>query len=309
MSIKGRDKKCVAALHWQSWVVDFFSIRDEKNVEKILNAGLELAKKNDNDLIILDTAGRLQTDDQLMKELRIIKKIATPTEIIFVADGMSGQEILNVADEFNKKLKLSSIIITKLDSNTKGGAALSLASYLNLPISFIGTGEKVSNFEVFHPDRMASRILGLGDIKTLTEKAMEVNDENVNERIMRKMLSGNFDLDDLMLSMAQMNKMGSLSSLSKMLPGMKVSDKQSETADKKMKYFQILISSMTLKEKRNPKLLKHPKRKERILKGSGITIQELNELLRQFERSQKQMKEMAKYIKSGKIPNLNNGLR
>ncbi len=285
--------------------VDFFAIRDEKNVEKILKEGLEFAQKNDNDLIMLDTAGRLQTDDNLMNELKNIKKIAKPSEIIFVADGMAGQEILNVAKEFNIQLKLNSVIITKLDSNTKGGAALSISSALKVPISFIGTGEKISNFEVFHPDRMASRILGLGDIKTLTEKAMEVSDQGSQERMMRKMLAGNFDLEDLMVSMEQMSKMGSLGSMAKMIPGLKISDKQSNFADDRMKTFKVLIGSMTLKEKRNPKLLKHPKRKERVLKGSGRTIQEYNELLRQFEKSQKQMKEVAKMIKSGRMPNLN----
>ena len=284
---------------------DFFSIRNEKNVDKILKEAFKFAEKNENDLIILDTAGRLQTDEKLMTELVNIKKIAKPSEIIFVVDSLSGQEILNVAKEFNNKLNLSSFIITKLDSESKGGASLSICYALKLSISFIGVGEKISNLEVFHPDRMASRILGLGDIKTLTEKVAEFSDENDQERMLRKMMSGTFDLEDLLISMSQMSKIGSLGSVSKMMPGMNISDKMSDVADKKMKHFTVLINSMTGKEKKNPKLLKHPKRKNRILIGSGRNVQELNELLRQFEKSQKQMKEIGKIIKSGKVPNFN----
>ncbi len=288
--------------------VDFFSIRDEKNVQKILKEALEFAKKNDNDLIILDTAGRLQTDKELMDELVQVKKVAKPDEIIFVADSMQGQEIMNVAEAFNNSLKISSFIITKLDSNSKGGAAISIRKKLNVPISFIGTGEKISEFELFHPDRMVSRILGLGDIKTLTEKSLDLGvDENSQERLMRKMLSGTFDLEDLLLSMEQIKKMGSLSSITNMIPGMKISNKQNDFAEDRMKTFTYLINSMTQKEKRNPKLLKYPKRKERVLKGSGRTIQELNELLRHFEKTQKQMKEMGKYIKAGKLPPMSGG--
>jgi len=285
---------------------DFFADREEKNVAVIAEKAKAYAKEIDADLIILDTAGRLQTDEALMTELEQVKKITKPSEIIFVADAMSGQEIINVAEEFDNRLKLTATIISKLDSDAKGGAALSITSKLRIPIAFIGTGEKLDQLEVFHPDRMAGRLLGLGDIETLTEKAQEISDEKSQERMMRKMMSGNFDLDDLMESMQQMQKMGSLGGLMKMLPGMKVSEAQTEAAEKKMVYYSVLISSMTKDEKRKPNLLKLPKRKQRVLKGSGRSVQELNELLRQFERSQKQMKEVAKMLKSGKMPNMGN---
>lgn len=285
-------------------MMDFFSIRDTKNVEKITKEALKFAEKNDNDLIIFDTAGRLQTDDELMNELVSVKKIIKPSEIIFVSDAMAGQEILNVVSTFDEKLSLTSAIITKLDSNAKGGTALSLSTLIGLRIMFIGTGEKISNFEVFHPDRQASRLLGLGDIETLIEQANEVSDENQQEKMYRKIMSGKYDLDDLLNSMKQVAKMGNLGSLSKMLPGANLNEGQIESAETKMKYFEVLINSMTLKERRNPKILKHPKRKNRVLNGSGRTVQEFNDLLRQFEKSQKQMKEMAKYIKMGKMPNM-----
>ncbi len=288
-------------------MVDFYCERDNNNVDKIAKNAMKFAKKNDNDLVLIDTAGRLQTDEELMSELESIKSITKPSEIIFVADAMSGQEILNVADTFNKKLKLTSAIITKLDSDAKGGASLSLTSALNLKIMYIGTGEKIANLEIFYPDRQASRMLGLGDIKTLIETAQEVSDENSQERMMRKMMAGKYDLDDLLESMRQMAKMGNLGAVAKMLPGAKINESQIETAEKKMKYYEVLINSMTLKERRNPKVLKHPSRKERIIKGSGRTIQEYNELLRQFDQSQKQMKEMVKYIKMGKMPNMGGG--
>jgi signal recognition particle subunit SRP54 len=287
--------------------IEFYSEKQTKDVKRILKDAMAYAKFNDNDLIILDTAGRLQTDAELMDELKYIKKEVRPTETIFVADAMSGQELINVAEEFNNQIKLTSAIITKLDSNAKGGAALSLAKKIGVPINFIGTGEKVSDFEQFHPDRMAGRILGLGDIQTLTEKASEFSNESDNERMMRKMLSGQFDLNDLMESMNQVKKMGSLTSIANMIPGAKINQKQSDAANKKMEYFQFLMDSMTDKEKKNPKLLKHPSRKSRIISGSGRTAQEYNILIRDFDKSQKQMKSMAKMIKSGKMPNMNNG--
>ena len=285
-------------------MIDFFSIRDTQDVDKITKAALKFAKDNDNDLIILDTAGRLQTDERLMKELESVKKISKPTDIIFVSDAMVGQEILNVAETFNDRLTLTSAIITKLDSDARGGAVLSLSSAIGLKIMYIGTGEKISNLEIFHPDRQASRMLGMGDIETLTEKVQEVSKEGSQEKMMRKIMSGKYDLDDLMESMSQMAKMGSLGSVLKMIPGASLSQTQIDSAEKKMIRFEILINSMTKNERKNPKILKHPKRKERVLKGSGRPVQEFNELLRQFDQSKKQMKEMAKYIKMGKMPNM-----
>lgn len=288
---------------------DFYSEREQKDVKKIVNEAISFAKFQGNDLIILDTAGRLQTDEELMDELKMIKKVSNPKEIIFVADGMAGQELINIAEEFNNYIGLTSAIITKLDSNAKGGAALSLAQMLNLKIRFIGTGEKVGDFELFHPDRMASRILGLGDIETLVEQAEDVLDESANEKMMRKMMSGKFDLFDLMESMEAMNKMGSMGAMTKLIPGMKaMSQKAEDGAQEKMDSFKILINSMTRKEKRDPKVIKHPKRAARIIKGSGRTQKELNTLLRDFDKSKKQMKQMTQMIKSGKMPNLGGGM-
>jgi len=285
-------------------MIDFFSIRETQDVDKIAKEAIKFATKNGNDLIILDTAGRLQTDDKLMKELQSVKKITKPTDIVFVSDALVGQEILNVAKVFDEKLSLTSAIVTKLDSDARGGAVLSLSSAIGLKIMFIGVGEKISNLEIFHPDRQASRMLGMGDIETLTEKIQENSSEGNQEKMFRKIMSGNYDLDDLMDSMRQMAKMGSLGSVVKMLPGMSISESQIESAEKKMVKFEILINSMTKKERQNPKILKHPKRKERVINGSGRPVQDFNELLRQFDQSKKQMKEMAKYIKMGKMPNM-----
>ncbi len=288
-------------------MVDFYAERGNQNVEKIAKNALKFAKKNGNDLIMVDTAGRLQTDDELMSELESIKSIFKPSEIMMVVDVMAGQEILNVAETFNDRLKLTSAIITKLDSDAKGGAALSLAQSIGLKIMYIGTGEKISNLEMFHPDRQAGRLLGLGDIATLTERAAEISNESDQERMMRKIMAGQFDLDDLLESIKQMSQMGSLSGVAKMLPGMKINESQITSAESKLSNYTVLIGSMTSKEKKNPKILKHPSRKDRVIKGSGKTVQDFNNLLRDFEKSQKQMKEMAKYIKMGKMPNMGGG--
>ncbi|CRX37279.1 / ffh / signal recognition particle srp54-like protein /:157468 Forward [Candidatus Hepatoplasma crinochetorum] len=289
--------------------VDFYSDREEKDVAKLAQNALKFADQNNHDLIILDTAGRLQTDQKLMEELQVIKKIFLPTNIIFVADGFSGQEILNVAEEFNNKLKLSSIIVTKMDSNTKGGSIFSLAYSLKVPISYLGTGEKIANLEIFYPNRIASRILGLGDIETLTEKAQELGDEKAQEKMFRKMMAGKFDLDDLLVSMEQLSKMGNLGAITKLLPSFgklrNISEEKINSAQTKLEIYKILINSMTQRERKNPRLLKHQKRKERILKGSGRTAQEYNDLLRQFERMQKQIMQLAKVLKAGKMPDLN----
>lgn len=289
--------------------VDFYSDRNEKDVAKLAQNALKFADQNNHDLIILDTAGRLQTDQKLMEELQVIKKIFLPTNIIFIADGFSGQEILNVAEEFNNKLKLSSIIVTKMDSNTKGGSIFSLAYALKVPISYLGTGEKIANLEIFYPDRIASRILGLGDIETLTEKAQELGDEKAQEKMFRKMMAGKFDLDDLLVSMEQLSKMGNLGAITKLLPSFgklrNISEEKINSAQTKLEIYTILINSMTQRERKNPRLLKHQKRKERILKGSGRTAQEYNDLLRQFERMQKQIMQLSKVLKAGKMPDLN----
>ncbi|CAM9105211.1 signal recognition particle protein [Mycoplasma todarodis] len=268
--------------------------------QDIVTEALEFAKENDHDLIIIDTAGRLSIDEELMNELVDIKKIAKPQEIFYVADALSGQDIINVATTFHERLSLTGSIITKLDSDARGGAALSITKILNLPIVFIGTSEKMSGLDQFHPDRMAERILGMGDVLSLIEKAQDVLDEDKSTRMANRMANGHFDLDDLLEQLQQMKKLGKLGSILKMIPGAQnISKDKIEAADRKQKLFEILISSMTKQERKNPKLLKNAKRKQRIMAGSGRTAQEYNSLVNEFERMAKQMKQMAKAMKDG----------
>ncbi|MHA3796048.1 signal recognition particle protein [Mycoplasma sp. VS31B] len=280
--------------------VDYFEQGVDVPTETIVQNALSYANENKNDLIIIDTAGRLAIDEKLMDELANIKKIAHPDEIFFVADALSGQDIINVASAFHEKLKLSGVIITKLDSDARGGAALSLRQVLNIPIRFIGTGEKTSNLELFHPDRMAERILGMGDVMTLIEQASEAIDEDKAKNMVERIFSGNFTLDDLMEQIKQMKQMGKFSKILKMLPGNlagKIDESEIDKAEEKMQLYQILMSSMTKQERKNPKLLKQASRKERILKGSGRSAQEYNKLLNDFDAMSKKMTQIAQNFK------------
>ena len=291
--------------------VDFYENGVDKKAYEIVSEGLDVASKNGNDFVIVDTAGRLQTNVELMEELVEIKKIYNPDEILLVVDAMAGQDIINVAQEFNKYLKLTGLIITKLDSDARAGATLSLTSLIKVPIKFTGIGEKIGSLDIFYPDRMADRILGLGDIMTLAEKAADVYDEKQARNAMQRMLSGKMDLEDLLKQMEQLNKMGSLSGLMKMMPT-KLNDKISENKvnemEEKMKVWKILLSSMTLKERRNPKLFKKfPSRKLRVVKGSGRNMDELNKLLKQWETARDKMAEAGKMLQSGKNPFGKNG--
>ncbi|MCK5945834.1 MAG: signal recognition particle protein, partial [Mycoplasmataceae bacterium] len=282
-------------------VIDVYENGTKETPVKIVTDALKKAKKDEYDFVIVDTAGRLSIDEELMKELVDIKKVAKPQEIFFVADALSGQDIINVAKTFDDNLSLTGSIITKLDSDARGGAALSIRQMLNIPIRFAGTGEKVSNLELFHPDRMADRILGMGDMLTLIENASEVIDEKKSKKMMNRMISGRFDLDDLMDQLNQMKKMGKMSKIIKMIPGMagKIDESKMSSAEKKFSLFEIIISSMTKKERKNPKLLKQNTRKQRIMKGSGRNAQEYNSLVNEFDRMAKQMKQMAKQMKDG----------
>ncbi|MFV8499802.1 signal recognition particle protein [Mycoplasma sp. VS424B] len=280
--------------------VDYYEQGVNIPAETIVENALAKAHENKNDLIIIDTAGRLSIDEKLMDELVNIKKIAHPDEIFFVADALSGQDIINVASTFNDKLKLTGVIITKLDSDARGGAALSLRQVLNIPIRFIGTGEKTSNLDLFHPDRMAERILGMGDVMTLIEQASENIDEDKAKNMVERIFSGNFTLDDLMEQIKQMKQMGKFSKLLKMLPGnlaSKIDESEIDKAEEKMQLYQILMSSMTKQERKNPKLLKQASRKERILKGSGRSAQEYNKLLNDFDAMSKKMAQIAQNFK------------
>ncbi|MBN3534363.1 signal recognition particle protein [Mycoplasma procyoni] len=276
--------------------IDVYSEKDNKSAEDIVTNGLKKAKEENYDFVVIDTAGRLSIDEKLMQELINIKEIARPDEIFFVSDSLSGQDIINVAKTFDEYLKLTASIITKLDSDARGGAAFSIAKIINIPIAFIGTGEKISNFDLFHPDRMADRILGMGDVLSLIEKAEEVIDKNKAEKLGKKFLSGNFNLDDLLESLGQMKKMGKFSKLLKLIPGLpkNIDLTKMDGVDDKIRLYEILISSMTIEERKNPKLLKNASRKNRIIKGSGRSNQEYNQLVNEFEMFSKRMKEMSK---------------
>ncbi len=280
--------------------VDVFDKGIDDTPQNIVEESLIRAKEKESDLIIIDTAGRLSIDDVLMSELQDIKKIANPHEIIYVADSLSGQDIINVATTFNEKLKLTSSIITKLDSDARGGAALSIAHMLKLPIIFIGTGEKMDGLDQFHPERMAERILGMGDVLSLIEKAQDVMDEDKANRMANRMANGHFDLDDLLSQIQQLKKLGKMGSILKMIPGAgNISETQIQSADKKSALYEILISSMTKAERKNPKLLKNAKRKARVISGSGRSVQEFNALVNEFEKMAKQMKQISKSMKDG----------
>lgn len=289
-----------------------FFEKGKNKPEKTAKEALNEAIKNNNDLIIFDTAGRLQTNAELMKELQDIKKAVKPDEILLVVDGMAGQDVINVAKEFNDKLKLTGIVITKLDSDARAGAALSLTSILNVPVKLIGTGEKLNEIDVFHPDRMADRILGYGDMMTLAEKAAEQMDEKDAKRSLQKMLSGKMDLEDLLKQMKQFQNMGSMQSVISMIPGAqgKITEEKMVEAERKLKIWEVLLSSMTLEERKNPSLIKrNPNRRTRIIRGSGRKPDELNKLLSQWEKSSKQMEEVGKLIKKGQFnPGAANGM-
>ena len=243
-----------------------------------------------NDVVILDTAGRLHIDEQLMEELKEVKKNVKPHEILLVVDAMTGQDAVNVAQSFNDALGIDGVVLTKLDGDTRGGAALSVKKVTGKPIKFAATGEKLSDIEVFHPDRMASRILGMGDILSVIEKAEESFDLEQAEKIEKQLRKNEFDLDDYLTQIRQIKKMGSFSSLLKMIPGMNQL-KDVKVDDKEFVKIEAMICSMTKAEKRNPKLL-NASRRQRIAKGSGTTVQDLNKFMKSFELTQKMMKKM-----------------
>ncbi len=274
--------------------------RSEKNVPKIARGGWEQSKKNGTDLIIFDTAGRLQIDDDLVQELEDLKKQINPHEILLVADAALGQEAVNVAKTFHERLNLTGIVLTKMDGDARGGAALSMKKVTGAPIKFMGVGEKIDEFEVFHPDRLASRILGMGDVVSLVEKAQEHLDEEESMRMAEKMLKAEFDFEDFLSQMRQMKKMGSMGSIAKMMPGMgniQVGDKEEQTLAR----HEAIILSMTKEERRLPRILAGSRRK-RIADGSGVQIRDVNQLIKQFSQMQKMMKKM----KGGKMKQMMN---
>lgn len=259
------------------------------------------AKDYGNDIVILDTAGRLHVDTELMDELMELKNEFKPEEILLVIDSMTGQDAVNVADAFNQKLGITGTILTKLDGDTRGGAALSVRAVTGAPIKFIGTGEKLTDLEPFHPDRMASRILGMGDVLTLIERAEEQMDAKKAEEMAKKMGENSFDLNDLLDQMKQVKKMGSLSSIVSMLPGAKnkLTDEQEAEGEKQLRRTEAIINSMTKKERAKPSII-DAKRKKRIAAGSGTEVSDVNRLLKQFEQMQKMMKQLSGNGKQGR---------
>lgn len=268
----------------------FYSDRVSKDVPAIGTKALETALAQNADVILFDTAGRLQIDTDLIEEVRKLKAAVSPDEIILVADGALGQEAVNVAKTFHDALGLTGLILTKLDGDTRGGAALSIKSVTGVPIKFIGTGEKTENFEVFYPERLASRILGMGDVVSLVERAQEHIDEKEAERMAEKMRKADFNLEDFLAQMQQVKKMGSMQSLMGMMPGMSGVQLPGD-AEKQMKRTEAIIQSMTLQERRKPGIL-NGNRRIRIAKGAGVKVLEVNQLIKQFEQMQKLMKMM-----------------
>lgn len=284
--------------------VPVFSLGDKVNPVDIAKAGIENAKKTERDYVIIDTAGRLHIDEELMQELKNIKEEVKPNEILLVVDAMTGQDAVNVADHFNSNLDITGVILTKLDGDTRGGAAISVKAVTNTPIKFVGTGEKLSDFEIFYPDRMASRILGMGDILSLIEKAQEAIDEKKAIELEKKILNQEFTLEDFLDQMQQMKKMGPMKDLLKMIPGVDTSKLgDMEVNEKELSHAEAIIKSMTIQERRNPSII-NASRKKRIARGSGTTIQEVNKLLNGFEQARKMMKQfgdMQKNMKKGKF--------
>ena len=261
-----------------------------KDVKLIAKQAMSYAISKLNDVVIIDTAGRLQIDEELMQELKDLKSNVKPHEILLVVDSMTGQDAVNIADTFNQELGIDGIVLTKLDGDTRGGAALSVKKITGRPIKFAATGEKLSDIEVFHPERMASRILGMGDVLSIIEKAEETFDMEEAAKLEKKLKKQSFDLDDYLGQLRQMKKMGSFSSILKMLPGMNKL-KDIEVDEKEFVRIEAIICSMTAAERRDPKLL-NGSRRLRIAKGSGTTVEQINKFMKSFELTQKMMKEM-----------------
>jgi signal recognition particle subunit SRP54 len=272
--------------------VEVFSDKEEKDPVKIAQKAIVYARSNNFNTVIVDTAGRLAIDQQMMDEIARIKKAINPNEILFVVDAMTGQDAVNTAKAFNDKLNFDGVILTKMDGDTRGGAALSIKAIVEKPIKFIGTGEKMEALDIFYPERMADRILGMGDVVTLVERAQEQYSEEEARKLQKKIAKNQFDLNDFLEQLQQIKKMGSMKDLVGMIPGMNKAAKNAEIDDNAFKPVEAIIRSMTPKEKNNPDVI-NPSRKQRIAAGSGTSIQEVNKLLKQFEETRKMMRMMS----------------
>ena len=269
--------------------VPVYSEEGNKNPVEIAKNAIKQAKVDGNDLVIIDTAGRLAVDEQMMQEIQSIKDAVKPQEILFVVDSMTGQDAVNTAKEFNDRLDFTGVVLTKLDGDTRGGAALSIRTVVNKPIKFVGTGEKMEALDVFHPARMADRILGMGDIVSLVERAQEQYNEEEAKRLQKKIAKNQFDFNDFISQIQQIKKMGNLKELASMIPGVGKAIKDMDIDDNAFKSIEAIIYSMTPKERTNPEVL-NGSRRQRIAKGSGTSIQEVNRLIKQFDETRKMMR-------------------
>lgn len=283
--------------------IPVFQMGDKISPVQIAKEGIKYGRENGNNVVIIDTAGRLHIDEELMTELKDVKAEVNPSEILLVVDSMTGQDAVNVAETFNEALDISGVILTKLDGDTRGGAALSIRHMTQKPIKFIGVGEKMNDFEVFHPDRMSSRILGMGDVLSLIEKAQEAIDEKEAKELGQKMMENDFTYDDYLTAMEQMKKLGSLSKIIDMIPGVPKEMKEIDfdAGEKQLARVKAIIYSMTPKERKNPKLIVgSSSRKKRIANGSGTSLQEVNKLIKGHEMMRKQMRQMKSLTKKSK---------
>ena len=273
---------------------------DSKNPVAIAQNAIKEAKAKGNDVVIVDTAGRLAIDEQMMQEIAAIKSAIQPDETLFVVDAMTGQDAVNTAKEFNERLDFDGVVLSKLDGDTRGGAALSIRTVVDKPIKFVGTGEKMDALDVFHPERMADRILGMGDIVSLVERAQEQYDEEEAKRLQKKIAKNQFDFNDFINQIQQIKKMGNLKELASMIPGVGKALKDVDIDDNAFKSIEAIIYSMTPAERTNPSIL-NASRRQRIAKGSGTTIQEVNKLIKQFDETRKMMRMLTAAKSGGKM--------
>ncbi len=283
--------------------VEVYAEPENKNAVEIAENAVKFAKSNGKNIVIVDTAGRLAVDEQMMNEISSVKQALKPQETLFVVDSMTGQDAVNTAQTFNERLDFDGVVLTKLDGDTRGGAALSIRSVVKKPIKFISTGEKPDTIDTFHPDRMARRILGMGDVVSLVEKAQEVFDEQEAERLNKKLRKNQFDLNDMLSQIQQIKKMGNIKDLMGMVPGMGKMIKDADIDDDAFKPVEAIIFSMTPKERQNPQVI-DSSRKKRIASGSGTSVQQVNNLLKQYSEMRKMIKKVNKMSGKGQLRNI-----
>ncbi len=277
----------------ESIEVEVYSEEENKNVKQIANNALAKAKKENKKVVIIDTAGRLAVDESMMKELEELKNEVKPNETLFVVDSMTGQDAVNTAKTFNERINFDGVVLTKLDGDTRGGAALTIRTVVNKPIKFIGTGEKIENLDIFHPDRMAGRILGMGDVISVVERAQQLYDDDEAKKLSKKISKNKFDFDDFLAQIKNLKKLGNIKDIAGMIPGLGSKIKNVNVDENAFKPFEIIISSMTPYERANPDILNR-NRKLRISKGSGITFEEVGTLINNFKDMRKTMRHMSK---------------